>query len=429
MSYLDKLLEGAAGITLENNGTPLPTPVETVNITTGTATYDAGTQTHTIDTSGGGTAAANTVFWANGSSVKQWTASPVLTNLVLSGYATAQNYVGVGYTSLPTVGAIRLMNNASITWRNAADNGNVIALKVDAGNNVILGGAIFPSAPLVGDIGKLLAVSAAGAYSVKSLSDLGILSSTTSIVFGVGITIPQISQTSITGSGSANALGIVAQGTDQSVLATGNGGDLWISATKRGGAGTGVDGQVNIAIEALGGAPTSGHLMAEVQSANTASQSVYTWRHRSDLILHETPLTGDHHCLSRASGANIKEDIQWLPSGTGQTTTSSTTPFSVDIVKFPAGSLDSPAIPDGKTYTIEYLIQAKGGTTASASLICTFYKSSGALSYNGDLVAIANYASITFANSAPDANTMRLTITPLNSASTTWTIKAKILQA
>lgn len=105
-----------------------------------------------------------------------------------------------------------------------------------------------------------------------------------------------------------------------------------------------------------------------------------------------------------------------------QATSTSTSPKALDIT-----DIQGSGVADGYTYTIDYLIQAKGGAITSLKGLATFRKASGSLNWL-DNVVFANASAITVAPSAPDANTIRLSVTPPATTSTTWTLKAEVLR-
>jgi len=131
-------------------------------------------------------------------------------------------------------------------------------------------------------------------------------------------------------------------------------------------------------------------------------------------VQHINSTNSELHILSRDAGFSVQEDIQWF------TKTSTISPVTCDIT-----------VSANATYIVEYEWSGKGGNVAAGKFAAVLSRVSGTLSMigAGDVYIYDSSGGSYVGVTSPNNNIIRFIITPHNSASTTWTVKARILYA
>jgi hypothetical protein len=218
---------------------------------------------------------------------------------------------------------------------------------------------------------------------------------------------------------AANTTRIISQ----AQVTTGNGGQLEVRAQNATEAGS--LGGVLALRGGFGGNANAGKLgyggdvqLYAATSVLVADFGIDETQIKSDSIRHANFINSEQHVLSRMGAFAVKEDVIWL-----RVTTSSLTPFNFDITSV----CSSAGIDDNKTYQVDYIIQATGGTNSSIRCVGMFMKSGGFVSAAGPTVTL-NTNSNTVTVSASGSNTLRLSVTPLSATSTVWTAKIHVIE-
>jgi len=345
--------------------------------------------------------------------------------------------VGARYTAMPsatfTVNSPHVFNGQGVQWAddytliiasgadNTADATAFGKGKVQLDNDLcgtaalpgvcgIHGGTV-PSAPGSGEVGKLFGVSASNTYANQAPATWGLVTTTgaTSITFGQNVTAPQISQATAAVGVNAQSMCIAAQDATQSSGNAAYGGDFWYGSGRAGP--TSGNPSCNYEVtDAIAGVCASGVILSDTCGGTPSFK-----RFRTNEVLQVNVVTPETHIIAADLGFANKEGITGC-----RATTTSVGSFSCDITSVASSS----GLDNNKSYTVQYLIQARGvGVYSSALILATWSKDSGTLtSYGG--VAVSNVGGISFGFQTPNNDAMRLQITPSSTVSTQWSIKA-----
>jgi hypothetical protein len=234
-------------------------------------------------------------------------------------------------------------------------------------------------------------------------------------VFDTNYATPQLSQaTSATNAVNGVPLTLLSQPANQVAGGTADGGDLVLLAGAKNSSGD-LDGNIIFGLKGL--TLVSYFIAGQIESENSSPIGVSMWDFNTTVVRASSG-TPESHVISRNSGIQITEDIQWFT-----TTTSSTAQFLIPIT-----SIEGTAgIPSNSVISVIYKIFAKGGTTTTIVHELTAYKSAGGILNWNEHANIVNVDATVISANIPNANEIDLGVTPQSSTSTVWVVKMNIV--